>query len=248
MFCSGAQLTGVKVDAWLSAEEKNTALFLPEYIRLPIIRICEKILISDNLDIFVGYFKEALNDNLKCQLYLCYQLLARVPGGLISCHGIYEKHVLGGGLRAVELISSCKHKGESEHLKKTSAANSTAFANAVAAVVKEGRVTVRDSFTDDQNFVRVLNRACHQFVNWNVFCQYDTDAAEILAQHVEIISQIPGDKISETEIIRFIGDVVCIFHQPLQFVANEESRSLFLNISITRRHSLHNIVEGLPKD
>lgn len=186
----------------IKAEERNIALFLPDNMRLYIIRTCQQILISDHIELFHDRFAEVLQQSCYIQLQQIYDLLVRMEGGILPCYDNFEKYILKRGFYAVEQVVASR--GEADAV-----ADPTAFVSEVLQVIKDGQGLVNDAFHGDSNFLRVLDRACIQFLNWNAACKYDTDAPELLVRNVEE-QMISAAKswLSETELNQKLEDVV----------------------------------------
>lgn len=193
-------------------EEKNTALFLPDHLKFTIVRTCEKILITDHLDIYLSSFNEMLARQNVSRLAQLYRLLARIPSGLDTCYGDFEKHVRQAGLNAVdEVVASAATNGKSstEETVQRESVNPTDFSECLSKVIKKYLAFVQVTFNTDKEFKRSIDRACRAFVNWNRACIYDSDAPELLAKQTEnLLRRTGGNGTSESDILDKLVDSV----------------------------------------
>ena len=170
-----------QVDKCLVAEQKNTELFLPDYLRLSILSICYEILISNHIDVFHARFVELLDlEDCLPQLKQSYHLLTKVEGGLVPCYDAFEKHIRQRGLSAAK-------QAVSENSGNVAVIDHIAFVSGISETINKAQNLVRDAFCGDPNFIRAVSRASSQFLNWNGACRNDTDAPELVARYVEAL-------------------------------------------------------------
>jgi len=195
----------VQVDKSLAAEQRNTELFLPDYLRLSILSICYKILIRDHIDVYHARFVKLLGfENSPPQLKQLYTLLTKVDGGMLPCYDAFEKHIRQEGLNAAEQAVS----GNSGDF---SVIDHVAFVTALSETIRKAQNLVRDAFSGDPNFMRAVSRASSQFVNWNAACRNDTDAPELVARYVEVLVASPSSSaLSDPVMVQQLQDVVGI--------------------------------------
>jgi cullin 1 len=195
-------------------EEKNTALFLPDYLKFTIVRTCEKILITDHLDIYLSSFNEMLAGQNVPRLAQLYRLLARIPGDLDTCYGDFEKHVHQAGLSAVDQVvalATANGKSLTDETAQRESVNPTYFSECLSKFIKKYQELVQLAFNTDKEFKRSIDRACRAFVNWNRACIYDSDAPEFLAKHTEnLLRRVGGNGTSESDILDKLVDSVKI--------------------------------------
>jgi hypothetical protein len=190
------------VECRILAEERNTALFLPDHMRVLLVNICQKHLISDHLGVFHDRFRELLSQDNVPGLRQIYRLLTRVEDGIADCCQHFEVHVRQNCLADVELATS--HSSD-----EASAVNTSALVAKACAVLRRGEVLVKDAFHGDQAFGRALERACVSAINSNSACRYDTDAPMLLAQHVEtLLLSSKFLQLEWTESCRELEDIV----------------------------------------
>ena len=187
-------------------------------MRLPIIKYCERLTIADHIEIFHDRFRDVLRQGDADRLKQLYRLLTRVKNGLAPCYDAFEKHVLHRGLEAVDGVATPNRDVGIDGNENTSIADPTAFAQALASVMKQYHELVNDAFTGDQGFARALDRAFGQCLNWNSVCHYDTDAAELLARHVEMLL-LASSRIQDSDegTPDEFGDVVFDFRRSISF-------------------------------
>lgn len=201
-------------------EERNTALFLPDYLKFTIVRTCEKILITDHMDIYLSSFNEMLAQENVPRLAQLYRLLARIPSALGICYADFEKHVRQAGLRAVdELVVSVIANGKptTEETTQRESVNPTSFFECLSKVIKKYQKFVQLAFNADKELRRSVDRACRAFVNWNRACIYDSDAPELLAKYTEkLLRRTVGNTTTESDVLDKLADSVssnaCVMH------------------------------------
>jgi cullin 1 len=198
----------MQVERRILDEERNTALFLPDHMKFSILRTCEKILITDHLDLYFNSFTELLPLHDHSKLGQVYKLLARVPNGLDTCTESFEKHVRQAGLKAVEdAVASTTKQGEMKD--RGEAVDHNLFSESLSSVIKKYQALVKLAFNSDKELNRSVDRASRAFVNWNRACIYDSDAPELLARHTEsLLRQRSGRAVSEPDILDKLDDSV----------------------------------------
>ncbi len=177
-------------------------------MKFSILRTCEKILITDHLDLYFNSFIELLPIHHHSKLGQIYRLLARVPGGLDTCYENFEKHVRHAGLEAVEEAVALATKREQTKASREQV-DHTLFSESLSRVIKKYQTLVKVAFNSDKEFNRSIDRACRTFVNWNRACIYDSDAPELLAKYTEsLLRQRSGRAVSEPDILDKLADSV----------------------------------------
>jgi cullin 1 len=177
-------------------------------MKFTILRTCEKILITDHLDLFLNVFTELLPLNHHSKLGQVYRLLNRVPNGLDTCYEIFEKYVRHAGLETVQEAFTSEPENEKIRDGRESVDHNL-FSESLSRVIKKYQILVKVAFDSNKEFNRSVDRACRAFVNWNRACIYDSDAPEILAKHTEsLLRQSSGRTVSEPDILNKLADSV----------------------------------------
>jgi cullin 1 len=177
-------------------------------MKFSILRICEKILITDHLDLYLSYFTELIPLHDPSKLGQVYRLLRRVPNGLDTCYERFEKHARDAGLKAVEdAVASATIKEEAKDQRAR--VDHSLFSQTLSRVIKKYQTLVKVALNSDKEFIRSVDRACRAFVNWNRACIYDSDAPELLAKHTEsLLRHRSGRAVSESDILDKLADSV----------------------------------------
>lgn len=91
-----------KAEARLSEEEARIQLYLHPDIHGPLMKACQKVLISEHADLLQGEFQQLLDENRQDDLARMYNLLSRITDGLDPLRRKFATHVRSAGLAAVE--------------------------------------------------------------------------------------------------------------------------------------------------
>jgi cullin 1 len=91
-----------KAEARLNEEEKRVELYLHPDIHQPLMKACQKVLITEHAELLQGEFQQLLDENRQDDLARMYNLLSRIPEGLDPLRRKFATHVRNAGLAAVE--------------------------------------------------------------------------------------------------------------------------------------------------
>jgi cullin 1 len=222
----------------INVEERISALFLPDHMKLSVIQACEKTLITDHKSIFLDRFQDLLATAHHEKLSQVYKVFTRTS--LDRYYVIFEKHVRHSGLKAIKAGATPLHAGdphtqitqEGGEGTLTDRIDPSYFSSIASDVIKHYQNMVTIAFDSDKEFGRSLDRACRDFVNWNSACTYDSDAPNILAKHAGMLLSkgLKGNVMQEAELEEKLADVVCITGQRFRQDSAKSCRRFSLNI------------------
>jgi cullin 1 len=176
-----------KVQHLVEHEKSRVALFLPDFVRISNLRICEQVLVQSRMELFLENFNLALVQQDISRLSRIFDLLARIPSALDPCYEHFGKSVLEAGLQAIEeAVASVKPQDNSISTDATKPSRlllPQVFVAHLVSIIRKYQAVVAAAFNNDREFVRSMDKACRKFVNWNAACEYDTDAPEMLAKY-----------------------------------------------------------------
>lgn len=176
-----------KAEARLEEEKERVPLYLLPEIMSPLMRTCEKALITQHSPVLREEFQVLLDNDRVEDLGRMYKLLARIPEGLDPLRNRFEAHVRKAGLAAVEKIAA-------DDLEPK------VYVDALLEVHTQYADLVNKAFAGESEFVRSLDNACREFVNRNKVCRSgSTKSPELLAKYTDTLLKKSSAKMSEED-------------------------------------------------
>ncbi|KAF2089749.1 Cullin-domain-containing protein [Saccharata proteae CBS 121410] len=178
-----------KAEARLEEERSKVPLYYHDEMMVPLMRTCEKVLISEHSSALREEFQILLDQDRIEDLARMYKLLARIQGGLDPLRTRFENHVRKAGLAAVEKIAA-----DNESLEPK------VYVEALLEVHTQYQDLVNKAFNGESEFVRSLDNACREFVNRNKVCKSgSTRSPELLAKYTDTLLKKSGAKMTEED-------------------------------------------------
>jgi len=135
-----------KAEQRIHEENRRIMLYLHKNTLGQLMQTCEKVLIEEHLDKFYHEFQNLLNDDKNEDLARMYQLVHRVPNGLLELKNRLETHIYSQGLSAIEKCG------------ETALQDPKNYVNTILHVHKKFSTLVQDSFSSDTGFVAALDK------------------------------------------------------------------------------------------
>ncbi|KAE9970893.1 hypothetical protein EG328_005992 [Venturia inaequalis] len=178
-----------KAEARLNEEVERVELYLLGEIKNPLMRTCEKALITDHIPILREEFQTLLDNDREDDLGRMYNLLSRIPEGLEPLRQRFETHVRKCGHAAVERIANDTEKLEPK-----------IYVEALLEVHTKYAALVTKAFAGESEFVRSLDNACKEFVNRNKICKAGSSRSpELLGKYADNLLKKSNAKMSEED-------------------------------------------------
>ncbi|KAH7128235.1 Cullin [Dendryphion nanum] len=178
-----------KAESRLDEERDRVPLYLLNEIMSPLMRTCEKALITEHSGALREEFQVLLDHDKQEDLGRMYKLLARIPEGLDPLRNRFETHVRKAGLAAVEKVSQ-----EGDNL------DPKVYVEALLEVHTQYQDLVNRAFNGESEFVRSLDNACREFVNRNKVCKSGSNKSpELLAKYTDTLLKKSSAKMTEED-------------------------------------------------
>lgn len=191
-----------KAEARLAEEEERVALYLQNDTMAPLKQACEATLISDHSALLREEFQSLLDNDRIEDLGRMYKLLGRIKNGLDPLRTRFEKHVVAAGKAAV--VKVCTQDGENIDPKN--------YVDALLAVHSQYSDLVTRAFTGESEFVRSLDSACREFVNFNLACEKSTNRSpELLAKYTDTLLKKTAQNAEDDDLEKLLTQIVCFF-------------------------------------
>jgi cullin 1 len=92
----------MQVEQRLEEEKKRVRLYLNVSTEEILLKKCEEVLVQKHLDLFYSEFENLLDDCKNDDLARMYDLVAKVPDGLIELKRLLEIYIYNQGMEAIE--------------------------------------------------------------------------------------------------------------------------------------------------
>ncbi|KAF2010315.1 cullin-2 [Aaosphaeria arxii CBS 175.79] len=191
-----------KAESRLDEERDRVPLYLLSEIMSPLMRTCEKALITEHSGALREEFQILLDHDKQDDLGRMYKLLARIPDGLDPLRNRFETHVRKAGLAAVEKVAQ---EGESLEPK--------VYVEALLEVHTQYQDLVNRAFNGESEFVRSLDNACREFVNRNKICKSGSNKSpELLAKYTDTLLKKSSAKMTEEDDMeKLLSHIMTVF-------------------------------------
>ncbi|CAI6234316.1 unnamed protein product [Periconia digitata] len=191
-----------KAEARLDEEKDRVPLYLLNEIMTPLMRTCEKALITNHSEALRDEFQNLLNQDKQDDLGRMYKLLARIPEGLDPLRTKFETHVRKAGIEAVDKIAAEGDKIEPK-----------VYVDALLEVHTQYQELVNRAFNGESEFVRSLDNACREFVNRNKICKSGSNKSpELLAKYTDTLLKKSSAKMNEEDNMEnLLSQVMTVF-------------------------------------
>ncbi|KAF2279299.1 Cullin-domain-containing protein [Westerdykella ornata] len=191
-----------KAETRLEEEKDRVSLYLLSEIMSPLMRACEKALITNHVEMLRDEFQTLLDEDKQQDLARMYKLLARIPEGLDPLRQRFEAHVRKAGLNAVDKVAQ---NGENIDPK--------VYVEALLEVHTQYQKLVNFAFNGESEFVRSLDNACREFVNRNSVCKSGSSKSpELLAKYADtLLKKSPAKMVEEDDMEKLLTELMTVF-------------------------------------
>ncbi|KAK7593142.1 hypothetical protein V9T40_007894 [Parthenolecanium corni] len=191
-----------KADQRLQEEHKRIETYLDSSTKDKLAETCERVLISQHLDIFYAEFQNLLETDKEDDLCRMYSLVSRVQNGLGELKTLLEKHIIQQGNDAIDRCGEAAMN------------DPKVYVNATLEVHKKYNALVIKSFKNDTGFVAALDKACGRFINNNsVTAQSNSSSKspELLAKFCDLLLKKSSKNPEEAELEDTLNQVMIMF-------------------------------------
>lgn len=209
------------------AEEKKR---VQDYLHISTLDIvkkkCEYVLIQKHLEMFHSEFKNLLVADKHEDLQRLYEMVSRIPDGLVELKFILEIHIVAQGL---ETIDKC---GES------AVSDPKVYVTAILDVHKKYNALVLTAFNNDSGFVAALDKACGNFINSNAVTRAANSTSkspELLAKFCDLLLRKSSKNPEEAELEDTLNQVMVVF----KYIEDKDVFQKFYSKMIAKRLVQH---------
>lgn len=190
------------VEARLDEEQRRVTLYLDKSTELKLIKTCEDVLITAQLNLFHSEFQTMLEEHDVDNLARIYSLVSRVSEGLSRLRTILENHITKQGYEKIERC--CEN----------STYDATIFVKTVLSVHKTYHHLILYSFYSDPYFLTSLDKAFDKFINNNIITKTsgsESKPSELLALYCDSLLKKSSKNVEDTEIEEKLQDTITVF-------------------------------------
>lgn len=173
-----------KAETRLSEERSRANLYLDDHTRKPLNDTLNKVLIENHAETMVAQFTYLLDQNQLDDIQRMYELLQRVPSTLEPLLGKFEEYVKHQGTEAAVRLKGTMSDSAP---KDTASQLPKMYVKVLLETYHQFEYVVEYSFKQNPLFVKSLDNASRDFINYNVIAQPNPRAssksAELLAKY-----------------------------------------------------------------
>ncbi|KAK5999861.1 hypothetical protein QM012_004949 [Aureobasidium pullulans] len=211
-----------KAEQRLEEEKERVPLYLLNEIMTPLMKTCEKALITDHCAILRDEFQVLLDNDRVEDMTRMYKLLARIQDGLDPLRSKFEAHVLRAGNAAVDKVASA---AETSVDPKT-------YVDALLEVHTKYSDLVQTAFNGESEFVRSLDNACRNYVNRNAICKNgSTRSPELLSKHADTLLKKSTKSTEEDDMEQQLNQVMTVF----KYIEDKDVFNKFYSKTLAKR-------------
>ncbi|KAL1871605.1 hypothetical protein VTK73DRAFT_1954 [Phialemonium thermophilum] len=210
-----------KAEARLNEEEERVKMYLHADIAIPLKKTCNQVLIADHSNLLRDEFQVLLDNDREEDMARMYNLLSRIPDGLVPLRNKFEAHVRNAGLAAVAKVASDAEKLEPK-----------VYVDALLEIHTKYQGLVKRAFMDEPEFTRSLDNACREFVNRNEVCKSGSNKSpELLAKYTDILLRKGSAGIEEGELEHTLVQIMTVF----KYIDDKDVFQKFYSRMLARR-------------
>ncbi|THX02615.1 Cullin-domain-containing protein [Aureobasidium pullulans] len=211
-----------KAEQRLEEEKERVPLYLLNEIMAPLMKTCEKALITDHCAILRDEFQVLLDHDKVEDMTRMYKLLARIPEGLDPLRSRFEAHVLRAGNAAVDKVASAAEN----------ALDPKTYVDALLEVHTKYSDLVQTAFNGESEFVRSLDNACRNYVNRNAVCKNgSTRSPELLSKHADTLLKKSQKSTEEDDMEQNLNQVMSVF----KYIEDKDVFNKFYSKTLAKR-------------
>lgn len=191
-----------RVEQRLEEEKKRVRLYLNENTEEILMKKCEEVLIQKHLDLFYSEFENLLNDSKNEDLARMYDLVAKIPDGLVELKRLLETYIYNQGMEAIEKCCDA------------SINDPKVYVTTILDVHKKFDLLVLSAFHNDKGFVAALDKACGRFINNNAVtkkCNSSSKSPELLARYCDLLLKKNTKNPEDAELEDTLSQVMIVF-------------------------------------
>jgi len=191
-----------KAEQRLAEEQKRVEVYLHNSTLPRLMRVCDKVLIQNQLDNLHQEFKNLLHLERKDDLGRMYQLVARLEDALGAMKDHLENHICSQGLSALE------------ELGEAGASDPKQYVSTILEVHKKYNKLVQTAFKNDSGFVAALDKACGKFINNNAITKMSNTtqkSPELLARYCDLLLKKSNKNPEDQELEDTLNQVMIVF-------------------------------------
>lgn len=190
-----------KAEQRIIEEQKRVQLYLHETTMNSLVSVCEKVLIKQSLEIFYEEFIKLLFTNKVEDLERMYDLVSRIPNGLLKLRSLLEVHITSQGLEAIE---KCVNNASNDPC---------VYVDTILKTHQKFRSLVFTAFKSNSRFIEALDKASSKFINNNAISQATHfKSSELLAKYCDFLLRKTSKNCEEAELEGSLNQVMLIFN------------------------------------